>query len=351
MATKRQTVRLKKSKLENLYRHVNGTYYARVMVAGKAKERSLRTSDYNLAAAKLPETLKDLRGASEEHNAGTLAEAVLKEADRDDPTIKSATRHYYQQLAKNIVATLPSDVATKKLPQVSVGDLKAWQALYAKKASVTRHNGALALLRRVWNSALDNRQVASSPASKLKRLRPEERKWQPPTKEQFAQLVESIRVQGKAHSEATAAAVEFLAFTGLRISEAQAVTWGDIKNDHIVRRVAKNDMVVRTPLIPAAKDLLERLKVSGVPCGKNDPVMLIKSPRLALESACERLELDHIRIHDLRHIFATRCIESGVEIPTVAAWLGHKDGGILAAKTYGHLIPKHSEAQAAKVLV
>ncbi len=351
MATKRQTVRLKKSKLENLYRHVNGTYYARVMVAGKAKERSLRTSDFNAAAAKLPDTLNDLRGASEEHKAGTLVEAVLREAERDDPTIKPATRHYYLQLARSIVATLPRDIASKKLPQVTVGDLKAWQAVYAKKASVTRHNGALALLRRVWHSAIDNRQVARNPAAELKRLRPEERKWYPPTREEFVQILESIRSQGRRFSKATAAAVEFLAYTGLRISEAQEITWADIKGDHIVRRVAKNDKVIRTPLIPAAKALLERLKAAGVPCGKNDPAMLIKSPRLGLEAACERLELDHIRVHDLRHIFATRCIESGVEIPTVAAWLGHKDGGILAAKTYGHLIPKHSEAQAAKVLV
>jgi len=35
----------------------------------------------------------------------------------------------------------------------------------------------------------------------------------------------------------------------------------------------------------------------------------------------------------LRHLFATRCIESGVDIPTVSRWLGHKDGGALAMKS------------------
>jgi len=29
----------------------------------------------------------------------------------------------------------------------------------------------------------------------------------------------------------------------------------------------------------------------------------------------------------LRHLFATRCIENGVDIPTVSRWLGHQDGG------------------------
>jgi hypothetical protein len=31
--------------------------------------------------------------------------------------------------------------------------------------------------------------------------------------------------------------------------------------------------------------------------------------------------------HDLRHFFATVCIESGVDIPTVSRWLGHKTAG------------------------
>lgn len=37
---------------------------------------------------------------------------------------------------------------------------------------------------------------------------------------------------------------------------------------------------------------------------------------------------EHQRIthHDLRHLSATTCIESGVDVPTVARWLGHRDG-------------------------
>src|ERR1700691_225852 len=54
--------------------------------------------------------------------------------------------------------------------------------------------------------------------------------------------------------------------------------------------------------------------------------------------------------HDLRHLFATRCIESGVDIPTVSRWLGHKDGGALAMKTYGHLRDQHSANMAQKVV-
>jgi len=36
-------------------------------------------------------------------------------------------------------------------------------------------------------------------------------------------------------------------------------------------------------------------------------------------------------------LFAISCIESGVDIPTVSRWPGHKDGGALATKVYGAL--------------
>ncbi len=52
--------------------------------------------------------------------------------------------------------------------------------------------------------------------------------------------------------------------------------------------------------------------------------------------------------HDLRHLFATTCIEAGVDIPTVSRRLGHKDGGALTMKTYGHLRDEHSTAAAKK---
>jgi hypothetical protein len=44
-----------------------------------------------------------------------------------------------------------------------------------------------------------------------------------------------------------------------------------------------------------------------------------------------------------------RCIEAGVDVPTVARWLGHVDGGALAMRVYGHLRREHSAAMAQRV--
>jgi integrase len=68
-----------------------------------------------------------------------------------------------------------------------------------------------------------------------------------------------------------------------------------------------------------------------------------------LNNACTRLQLPHLRIHDLRHFFASWCIESSIDIATVAKWLGHKDGGVLLMKTYGHIGDQHSLDSAGKL--
>jgi integrase len=75
----------------------------------------------------------------------------------------------------------------------------------------------------------------------------------------------------------------------------------------------------------------------------------MKECRGALARACSVVGISRITHHDLRHLFATRCLESGVDIPTVARWLGHKDGGALAMKVYGHLRNQHSQEMAQKV--
>ena len=56
--------------------------------------------------------------------------------------------------------------------------------------------------------------------------------------------------------------------------------------------------------------------------------------------ACITMLVDHI---------GASCIEAGIDIPTVAKWLGHRDGGALAMKVYGHLRDEHSKEAAKKL--
>jgi integrase len=69
----------------------------------------------------------------------------------------------------------------------------------------------------------------------------------------------------------------------------------------------------------------------------------------SLERACRALKLSRLTHHNFRRLFATRCLECGVDPKTVADWLGYADGGVLVLKAYGHVRPEHGAAAAAKV--
>ena len=347
-----QKAQFSKSKIPCLLRHRGGNYYASTKVSGKIIRRSLDTEDYAAASARLPGVLSELRGASNAAAAGSFGAALETEANRNDPSIKSTTRTYYKERAKalsKVAASLPVDPLKLSIARVTLSDLRTLMDEYATKSSATSYNGTLALLRRTFCRALEAGHCGANPALSLKRLKPRKMKHDLPTIEGFALVLEDIRAQRKAFSKATAFSIEFLAYTGLRISESQSVRWRDIKADHLIVRTVKGDDIRQVPLIPACKALLRRMKDAEIPTGDDDPVMLIKTPREALKGACERLKIDHMRVHDLRHVFATRCLESGVDIPTLADWLGHKDGGVLALQIYGHLCKKHSTAMAGRV--
>jgi len=147
-----------------------------------------------------------------------------------------------------------------------------------------------------------------------------------------------------------------LAFTGCRVGEAREIAWRDVDFDAgeiIVRgdpeTATKNWELRRVPLIPDARALLERMRTERKGEPLDAKVFRVRECQKALDRACKKVGTDRITHHDLRHLFATCCIESGVDIPTVSRWLGHKDGGALAMKTYGHLRREHSIAQAQRV--
>jgi integrase len=66
----------------------------------------------------------------------------------------------------------------------------------------------------------------------------------------------------------------------------------------------------------------------------------------------EKVLPDHLQkfgFHDCRHHFISYAVMSGIDFMTIARWVGHKDGGILIGKVYGHLSNEHAQAQAARM--
>jgi integrase len=169
-------------------------------------------------------------------------------------------------------------------------------------------------------------------------------------------LVDTLRKRGRIRGPRIADMVEFLAYGGMRVrSEAVNVKWSDVdwqRKEIVVRghekTATKNGEIRRVPILPDMEKLLNRLKDKLGTVGV-DRILQITRCNRALARGCKAVGIPKITHHDLRHLFATRCIEAGVDIPTVSRWLGHKDGGALAMRVYGHLRNEHSLAMAQKV--
>ena len=118
----------------------------------------------------------------------------------------------------------------------------------------------------------------------------------------------------------------------------------DVKGEITLFR-KKTDTGYTIPLFPAVRPLLERLRDRGQ-VKPGESVFKVRDPKKALRAACVRLEVPQFSARAFRRFFCTRAIENGVDFKTLAAWQGHKDGGMLIAKTYSHLRDAHSKAMA-----
>jgi len=139
-------------------------------------------------------------------------------------------------------------------------------------------------------------------------------------------------------------------FTGMRIGEICALQWKDIDLEHRVIRVTKTlqriylkdgqrgrtKVILGAPKsraavreIPISRNLEEFLPYNNI-CNREYYVLTDNSkfvePRLYRKHFMKFLEKNHftyMRFHDLRHTFATRCIEKGGDYKTVSCLLGH----------------------------
>jgi integrase len=353
-----------KTRLQNLLRHKSGRYYARAFAGGKEVWKSLKTSHFSVAEAKLATFLKEHRERRSNGNSNgevsakmTFGEAAaihLRNLD-DNLRIKPRTRDYWREVLAALVKSW-AGLNETEVRKISQADCKKWASAYAKTASPTRYNNTLAILRHVLNVAVECGVVYSNAAAVVKRAAVRGKQISLPTIEKFNALIAEMRAGHSRDSLNCAALASGLAYTGCRIGEAREIAWRDLDFDAgeiVVRGDAKtgtkNWELRRVPIIPDARLLFQRMRSERPDESSESKVFRVGECQKALNRACKKVGTDRITHHDLRHLFATRCIESGVDIPTVSRWLGHKDGGALAMKTYGHLRREHSLAQAQRV--
>jgi integrase len=273
------------------------------------------------------------------------------QADVEARRVKASTLHYWRQVFAAVAKSWP-ELEGRDVRRVTPADREQWARKFARKCSSTRFNNAIAGLRHVFDVAVDDAIIYSNPAAPLKRARVVVK----PLELQFDELLQTIRTAGAWCSKDCADFVEGLAVTGARKGEANEIVWRDIEFDReeIVLRgnsesATKNWRVHRVPMIPAARALFERMRAVRWAEPLDAKVFRVREAQRALDAACRKLALPRITHHTLRHFFATMCAQSGVDMPTIAKFLNHKDSGRLADRIYVNPHGEHMRLQALRV--
>ena len=339
-----------------------GNVFRTVQSEWKEGVKSLETTVFSVAKQRLPETIREHRAKLESVAAVTIGKMTIGDAARvylekvrANVSLKPRSKDYREGLIDFINRSWPALFGTD-VRKVSERDCQEWLVRFQKRYAPSVVNNAIGTLRAVFGEAVDRGARFGNPAANLSRVRIRAKRLELPSREEFLRFVEEIRMAGARQSKDCANLVRFLAYSGLRIGEAKFVTWADtnfarhqlhVRGDPVT--ATKNGETRYVPMIPELEQLLTELRKERANEPLSATVMRVFECQNSMTHAAAKIGMKRITHHDLRHLFATICIESGVDIPTVSRWLGHKDGGALCMKTYGHLRQDHSFAQAQRV--
>lgn len=153
-------------------------------------------------------------------------------------------------------------------------------------------------------------------------------------------------------------------YTGLRIGELLALEWSDVDFTAGTLTVSKNcsdsyesgrykkrigtpktissrrEIPLPKQIMPQLRQLKKQCKSNYVIEGKDGKEMSIRSYQNTFRLVLERLNLPHMGFHSLRHTFATRALECGMDIKTLSEILGHSSASV-TMNYYTHCLPEH----------
>lgn len=161
-------------------------------------------------------------------------------------------------------------------------------------------------------------------------------------------------------------------YTGLRVGELLALEWKDIDFRRGVLSVTKScrdswidgvytritecpktitsNRVIPLPkqLVPHIKRLRRQSRSNYVISGNDGKIISVRSYQKTFCSVQRRLKLPHRGFHALRHTFATRALECGMDVRTLAELMGHKNPTVTLNR-YAHSLMEHKSAMMNKL--
>ena len=211
-------------------------------------------------------------------------------------------------------------------------------------------NRALNMLSRILNHAIVCGHLQTNPARGIK--------WNPGAKltrflsrDEVQRLHRALDRHDHARPSRTRQAdvIRLLLLTGCRKSEILTLRWQDVDGDTLNLIDAKSGPR-RVFLNAPARAILERQPRAGsfwVFPSPLDPGRPLYSDLPLWNSVREDAGIEDVRLHDLRHTFASHAVLRGIPLPVVSHLLGHKRPSM--AMRYAHVGDRETEAAAERI--
>ena len=277
-----------------------------------------------------------LESRDERRQAPTVDELIsLYERDylptkRDQKKDRELIRLYVRPELKN-----------KKVADIRRIEIKRLHQKITEQGKAVRANRVLALLSKMFNLAVTDYEMRSDNPCKGIRKNPEQGRERYLTESEIAAVSEAL---ASYPSQNAANAVRWMMLTGCRKGEALALTWGQVNRETGIwtkpSAHTKQKKTHRVPLSPPALQLLE-----DVAQGQDEdetyvfpgrkPGEPLKQLHTVWNHVRDKAGVQDVRLHDLRHTYASILVSAGLSLPMIGALLGHTTQA--TTQRYAHL--------------
>jgi len=211
------------------------------------------------------------------------------------------------------------------------------------------------LLRRVLNYAVDCETIETNQLIRIKLFNADSNKERYLNDTELARLLQVLHGH---NNNVVSSIILFLLSTGARLNEALTATWENIdvasKTWRINADISKSKRMRAIPLNSAALDVLANMETQGlyshvfINTTTGKPYTCIKKTWHGIR---KKAGVDDLRLHDLRHNYASMMVNSGRSLYEVQHILGHSDPKV--TMRYAHLSTEtlHAAANAAAVKI
>lgn len=274
----------------------------------------------------------------------------------------------YECAIKNYI--LPHPISNRKIKKITpreiqsfINETKNYRSRKTNEGlSSSSINIIITTFKSAFNYALDFNLVKENPCIKVKRSSMRDMK-----KVDSFTVKEQIKIEQYIESTKNPEYFGILLslYTGLRIGELLALEWSDIDFVNGTMSINKTSYKGRNELgnwetyekepktfssirdIPLPKYIVKLLRdhkrksksknviarIDGCPISQD-------SIRRRLRTMTKRLKIRNLNFHALRHTFATRAIESGMDVKTLSEIMGHSNA-MITLNTYAHSMTEH----------